>query len=94
MTLATPHLGELTFTEESIFHFPNGLIGFEDLKRYVLVKREELRPFIWMVALDEPDVSFALADPSLFLGRRKVSLSRLDAETLEVEEGETDEGSP
>jgi flagellar assembly factor FliW len=86
MKLNTPHLGELTFDASSIFRFPNGLIGFEDLKRYVLVTHPDLRPFTWMVAIDEPDVSFALADPSYFLGTRQAPLSRLDAETLDLDE--------
>ena len=41
-------------------HFPAGLPGFEDHKRYVLVSRNDMRPFIWLRSMDDPEVALPL----------------------------------
>ena len=41
-------------------HFPAGLPGFEDHKRYVLVSRNDMLPFIWLRSMDDPEVALPL----------------------------------
>ncbi len=45
-------------TEESeLTHFPAGLPGFEDLKRFKFVSQADIRPFLWLKSLDEPTIA-------------------------------------
>ncbi|UCD38558.1 MAG: flagellar assembly protein FliW [Fidelibacterota bacterium] len=37
--------------------FPSGLPGFEEHKQFVLESRAELRPFLWLRSLEDPDVA-------------------------------------
>ena len=41
MKIATHQFGEIEFQEEHIVKFTSGLIGFENLKNYVLIKTED-----------------------------------------------------
>lgn len=41
-------------------HFPAGLPGFEDHKRYVLVSRNDMRPFLWLRSMDDPEVALPI----------------------------------
>ncbi|NLS45012.1 MAG: flagellar assembly protein FliW [Firmicutes bacterium] len=42
-----------------------GLLGFEDVHNYRLVKAEEPGPFMWLEAVGK-DIRFIVADPKLF----------------------------
>ncbi len=66
LTLGSPKLGDVPYTREDVIHFPSGIPGFEHLKEFLLVTREECAPFIFLTALASPDVAlpmlpFALA---------------------------------
>jgi flagellar assembly factor FliW len=61
--------------------FPSGLPGFEEHKQFVLESKAELRPFLWLRSLEDPDValpviSCLLLKTSVFshLGNKHLSL--------------------
>jgi flagellar assembly factor FliW len=57
------HFGELTIDKEHIFTFPDGMLGFENLKEYVLISEEETIPFKWLISIDEPEIGFPVLSP-------------------------------
>src|SRR6056297_2392097 len=59
----TIHFGELEIPESNIIKFGDGLLGFEDLKNYVLISEEESEPFKWLLSIDEPSIGFPIVDP-------------------------------
>ena len=50
---------------EQVFTFPKGLLGFEEVKRYVLLQNEEEEPFLWLQMIDEPSLAFLVVPPHL-----------------------------
>ncbi len=85
MILRSRTLGEIEISEEAVLHFPDGLLGFEDLKRYILAEVNEFLPFLWLVSVDEPEVGFGLADPGLFYAPHyDLHLSDGDKDVLEL----------
>lgn len=65
ITITTPHFGEIEISKEHIFHFENGMLGFEDLKNYVLISDEDTDPFKWLISLEAPEIGFPLLSPFL-----------------------------
>ncbi len=61
----TLHFGMINVEEDYIFHFENGLLGFEILREFVLISDEDTMPFRWLVSIDEPAISFPLLSPWL-----------------------------
>jgi len=59
----TLQFGEFEVGEEHIFFFENGILGFEDLREFVLVSEEETVPFKWLISLDMPDIGFPCLSP-------------------------------
>src|SRR5229473_3285407 len=52
-----------------VVEFPAGIPGFEGYRRFVLVASAELSPLGCLKALDSPDLSFLVIDPTLlYLG--------------------------
>lgn len=48
---------------ENIIHLPLGLLGFEQIKRYVLLANPEEAPFRWLQVLDDPTLAFLTISP-------------------------------
>ncbi|WP_035382817.1 flagellar assembly protein FliW [Ferriphaselus sp. R-1] len=92
MKLTLPRFGsqEVSFSQDSIIEFPNGLPGFEDCKRFKLLHRDdghEPRVF-WLQSIDEPEVVFSITDPSQIKLSYNVKLSDEEADTLRVDEND------
>jgi len=63
LTIKTLQFGEITVEQQHVFYFDNGLLGFEDLRRFVLIHEEETAPFKWLISLEEPEIGFPLLSP-------------------------------
>jgi len=59
MKIKTLKFDEIEFTDDKILHFDEGLIGFENLKRYLLIN-EDNSFFYWLTSVDEPEIVFPL----------------------------------
>lgn len=59
----TKHFGEISYDPSKVIMFPEGIPGFPESTRYLLMSEdpdEEL--FYWLQSLDEGDVAFTLMD--------------------------------
>ncbi len=57
MKITTYQFGEIEFNEDSVISFPSGIFGFENLKKFLLVKTEE-GLFHWLNSIEQPDIAF------------------------------------
>lgn len=64
MKFTTTRFGEIEFPEEVVMTFPEGVLGFPDERRYILLEHDaEGSPFKWLQSLDNPDLAFIVMDP-------------------------------
>lgn len=82
MLVKTERFGDLHIDEERIVQFPAGILGFEELKRYVLVERSTHASICFLQAVDDPDVAFALGEPASFRPDYRPQLWDDDREAL------------
>jgi len=59
--------GRIEIKEDKIITMKRGVPGFADRKRFVLLHREESRPFLWYQCVDDPALAFILLDPFLLM---------------------------
>lgn len=59
MTIKTFQFGEVTFDDSKILFINEGIFGFEDLKKYLLIK-DESELFYWLNSVEEPEICFPL----------------------------------
>jgi flagellar assembly factor FliW len=76
--------GSFDVPQEKILVFPQGLIGFPDGRHYVILEHRPGSPFRWMLSIENPDLAFAVADPSDLVGGYAPSLD-LAARLLSAE---------
>jgi flagellar assembly factor FliW len=61
----TKPFGAVEVDERQKLLFPAGLLGFEQLREFVLLDAEQA-PFYWLQSLEVTDIAFVLIDPRVF----------------------------
>jgi len=64
ISFPTTRFGSIDVSEEQVIHFPNGLFGFPELKRYILIDHKDTE-VKWLQAVDDADVAFIVINPFL-----------------------------
>lgn len=74
-------LGPLTIDQDTIITFPAGIPGFHTLRQFALVEtqRDDL---VWLQSIDEPALSFLLADPFVIVPQFAVDIPPADLAAL------------
>jgi len=72
----------LEINTDNIFTFPDGIPAFETVRRYVILRNPEEAPFLWLQAVDDPELAFVVTVPSVFHPSYEVELSDDDVELL------------
>lgn len=65
MNLQTRLFGEIVIDENKVINFSDGMIGYYDLKRFMIIHDVE-KPnskMLWLQSLDNPDMAFPVIDP-------------------------------
>lgn len=85
MQLNTVHFGEIEYSEDEVIYFPEGIPGFEDTKKYILIGNEsDDAVFFWLQSVDAPELCFVVTDPFMIYDGYGVDVEDEDAELLEI----------
>lgn len=66
MRVNTRLFGEIEIADEKIITFPNGIIGFPDMKKFTMIYDEEQGTgagIRWLQSMDEPAFAMPVMDP-------------------------------
>lgn len=67
MVIETKHFGEIEVNEDRIITFSDGIPGFDDFKKYIIIKNpQEGVPFNWLQSTDNMDLAFVIINPFIF----------------------------
>ncbi len=81
LQLSSILLGPLEIRPDTVVTFPAGLPGFRSMHRFALVEtqRDEL---VWLQSVDDPDLTFLLADPFVVVPGFDVEIPPSDLASL------------
>jgi len=80
----TTRFGEIEVKDGEQLELPVGLIGFPELKRYVLLDHDKESPFKWLQSLDDGAIAFVLINPLLFKPDYTVEVTEAEVADLEI----------
>lgn len=86
MLIQTSRFGNISVSDEDVLSFPEGLLGFSDLDRFVLLDDPNDEIFAWLQSCEEPSIAFPVLEPELFSDTFSLSLTKSDLKALETEE--------
>ena len=66
MKINTKRFGEVEVVDELVFDFENPIIGFNELKKFMLIEHDENSCFKWLQSLDDPEVAFPVTAAAYF----------------------------
>ncbi len=75
-------------TEDNILTFVDGIPGFADCHRFILVDMVEDSAFQFLQGIDDPDVSMIVTVPWIFFPEYAPELSEVEAQELSIESPE------
>mgnify|MGYP003584478220 CR=1 FL=1 len=88
MNVFTSRFGDIEINKEEIIVFPNGVLGFEEMKKYIILKMDEDNPLMWLQSLEEPALAFVIINPYEFRDEYEVELNEDDVKLLKIDKPE------
>lgn len=86
VSIKTTRFGTIEVDEDLIIYLSEGLIGFDDCRRYVVLHQTANSPIRWLQCLDDGAVAFPVMEPWIFRPDYAPSISDTDAQMLELTE--------
>lgn len=86
MLLNTRHFGEIHIEDEKILNFPDGLPGFEELTKYIILENpDEGVPFQWLQSIEDGEIAFVIINPFIFKSDYDFQIPKNAVEKLEIQ---------
>lgn len=83
----TTRFGRLEIAKDKVIHFPKGLIGFPDIKRYILMDYKDTL-LKWLQSVDKKDVAFIVVPAYEFFPDYSVKIDNSTRDLLEIKNEE------
>ena len=87
MRIQTTRFGEVEVQEDQIIRFTDGMIGFPQLKNYVLVESPSMPLVLWLQSMEHSDIAFPVVEPWFFKRDYKPVMNDADKISIAYEEG-------
>ena len=60
MRISTTRFGDISIDESRVIQMKEGMLGFEHLRRYVLLTQDKKIPFLWFQSVEDGSVAFVV----------------------------------
>jgi len=82
--IQTSRFGQVEFQSEDLLTFPEGLLGFADLRNFILLDDPSDEIFVWLQSCEALEVAFPVLEPELFSENFKINLTKNDLELMQM----------
>lgn len=79
--VSTYQFGQIEIEDHIIYTFPDGVIGFEHLRDFIVISSEDTDPIQWLQSLDDTTICFPVINPVLIVSDYSVPHSLVGEET-------------
>lgn len=85
MKVKTTRFGELEINPSDIITFHDGLLGFDQLKKYFVVDPGDSTLILWLQSTEDEKIAFPIIEPKIFKPDYTAKLLPADLNGLELE---------
>jgi len=85
MIIDTKRFGQIEIDDSKIITFINGLMGFENLKKYALIDHPGTNILKWLQSMEDPYVSLPVVDPTAFFPNYSPKISQDELKALKLQ---------
>ncbi|HEX5803465.1 MAG TPA: flagellar assembly protein FliW [Azospira sp.] len=79
-------LKDVPVNPDAVFSFPQGLVGFEDSRRFTLFHEEGKPTVFWLQSLDDPGLAFSVVQPESIDLQYEMELSDEDCALIDLKD--------
>jgi flagellar assembly factor FliW len=83
--ITTSRFGELEVDKKDIIEFTEGLLGFENLKKFFIVDPGDQTLILWLQSVDNPDTALPIIEPKIFQPNYLIKLLPVELNSLSLE---------
>lgn len=84
MRIQTSRFGLIELTNGDLIQFPEGILGFGQLRKFVLLDDPNDEIFAWLQSCEEPGIAFPVLEPEIFTESYEPTLAKSDMVSLEL----------
>lgn len=84
MIIKTTRFGDVKIQNEDLLSFPEGLLGFQDLRKFVLLDDPNDDIFAWLQSCELPSIAFPILEPEIFNHNYATALTKNEIEFLKL----------
>lgn len=77
-------LGDIDYTPEDVIVFHEGLIGMKDMKQFLLMEKEDFRPFSYLQSLQDSRLSLIVINPLLIRKNYVFKIQEDDFKAIDI----------
>ena len=85
MNITTTRFGTLEVDKKDIIEFTEGLLGFENLKKFFIVDPGDQTLILWLQSIDDASTAFPIIEPKIFQPNYMVKLLPVELNSLNLE---------
>jgi flagellar assembly factor FliW len=78
MEINSKLFGKIEYTDENIINFEEGLIGISDKQHFILVEKDDFKPFSYLQSVDEGSFVLVVINPLMVESDYKFDIYRDD----------------
>ena len=86
MKIQTTRFGEIAVSNEEVYFFPEGMLGFGAFKKYFTLENPTGGPFEWLQSINAPNLAFVICDPILFMPDYQIKVKSEELESIKLED--------
>jgi len=87
LRIRSTKLGDLeSVVPEDLITFQEGILGFPDIHRYLLIQEDSHQPFLWLQAATDPELAFFVIDPLILKPDYRPGFSPLELRSIDAKD--------
>ncbi len=88
MKVINTRFGQVEYDSAKTLHFPTGMIGFENLREFIVMPNIKRGPLFWIQSVEDPEIAFVLTDPTNFFVDYRVAPDDNEKAKLGIQDGD------
>lgn len=84
MKVKTTRFGEVKIEKEEILSFPEGILGFENLKKFFIVDPGDNTFIMWLQSTEDQSIAFPVIEPKIFKPDHELKLLPSEMNSLQL----------
>lgn len=93
MEINTKLFGTIEYTDENIIRFKEGLIGIDDKTKFILVEKDDFKPFSYLQSVDDGSFVLIVINPLMVEPDYKYSIYQDDLQAVGIRGNNADDFS-